>query len=321
MLLSILAGAAVAAATALAYWLWRKLRKKLEEEMRRQAGEFGDGEQSGEGDSEEGRRSSAAEQAERERRARAEQAKRDELLRSIVRSIDFSTQEMVSDRPLAGTKARQSLVPTRNFSVRPIRGVNEVPAVLPAGQMLDDDQFYGRLATNSLLMGEFQEYYGKARRILCAAFDRSGSMKEHGRAQWARGLCEALVDHCLSQQAEFWLIVFTNRIVGTYRVSDQASAKELKQKLGRILAPDGDTNVNLALDTMFDMIRDGHFAESRGLLVTDGTDAVNEERFRKRRQQEKVFLHTVSIAGDRDDLRRISDRYDQLGMFSETEDD
>lgn len=303
MLTTLLLGAAAA----LAYFLWKKFREKQEGEEQRQ-------QRNGRGDDDDPM--SGASPEERRRRAQEEEARRGELLRKIVKSVEFSTREIISDLPIPGTRPRQSIVPTSNFNVRPIKGVGEVSSLLPSSHLLDDDQFYGRLSTNSLMVSEYLEYYGNARHVLYAAFDGSGSMNEYGRVRWAISLCEALIDRCVEQQAEFILIVYSGEIKGVYRVHDRKSALELKRKLGVILSPDGGTDTVLALDTMFDMIKAAGLAEARGLLVTDGTESIEEGPILARRKKEKVFLHTVSIAGQRDDLRRISDRYDRLGMYS-----
>ena len=316
MFLSLLAGAAaLAAAAALAWRFWKKIRRNQEEEQQRQPGNFSGKHEGGNGFEEESEHSGPGQQ-ERERRAKEYWARKNELLQSIVRSIEFSTREVVSDIQIPGTLPRQSIVPTSNFNVRPMKGVGEFSSLLPSGHLFDDDQFYGRIAANSLLVAEYQEYYGNARRVLFAAFDGSGSMEKYGRVEWAIGLCEAIIERCVEQQAEFYLVVYSGVIKGVYRVHDRASAAALKGKLREVLHPDGGTDINLALNTIFDMIGSGKFSEARGLLVTDGTESVDEEQILHRRNSEKVFLHTVSIAGERDDLRRISNKFDQLAMNS-----
>ncbi|NTW22614.1 VWA domain-containing protein [Candidatus Falkowbacteria bacterium] len=315
MLLPLLAGAAaVAAAAALAWYLWKKIRNSQEEQQQEQSGFPGN---QGEGGGSRGdNQQSGPSQEERERRAREDMARKNELLRSIVKSIEFSTREVVSDIQLPGTLPRQSIVPTSNYNVRPIKGAGEFSSILPSAHMLDDEQFYGRLSANNLLVSEYHEYYGSGRRVLFAAFDGSGSMEKYGRAQWAIGLCEAIIDRCIEQQAELYLLVYSGVIKGVYHVFDRKSAEAVKRKLREILSPEGGTDINLALDTIFDMIKSGKFDEARALLVTDGTESVDEEHILQRRKTEKVFLHTVSIAGERDDLRRVSSRFDQLAMFS-----
>ncbi|NTU99264.1 VWA domain-containing protein [Candidatus Falkowbacteria bacterium] len=312
-MLSILAGAAaLAAIAALAYFLFKKVRKNQEEQGQ------GGSKRRNLMDSEEESDDPLSGMSPEERRRHEEQEaeKRKRLLDSVVQSIEFSTKELVSDQPISGAKSRQSLVPNANFNVRPIRGVQECPALLPSAHLLDDDQFYGRLATHGMMVGEYVEYYGKARRVLYAAFDGSGSMKEYGRYQWAMSLCEALIDRCIKQQAEFILIVYSGEIKGVYHIRTLKEAIEVKRKLVSILFPEGGTDIDLALGTIFDMIKESKFIDARALLVTDGTESVDERHILQRRQEENIFLHTVSIAGQRDDLRRVSNRYDQVGMFS-----
>lgn len=299
MLPLLLAGLAMAALGLFLYW---KLTK-------------GEGENSsssffGSGDSESG-----SDQSQNQNKLREERSRRNNLIDRLVDSIKFASREMVTQNQVQGSRPRKSIVPTGNYNVRPLRGVAEFASLLPSSHMLDDNHFYAQLATNKLMVGEFIEYHGKAHNTLVVAVDGSGSMENSGRVQWSMGLVERLIDRCIEIGAEMFFVVFSDYIRGSYHVFDKKSAEEIRGRLGSVLSPRGGTDINITLKKIFEIVDEGKFAEARILLVTDGTEGVDEENILKELSKRKIFLHTVCIAGEREDLKRISSEYDRLGMY------
>lgn len=243
-----------------------------------------------------------------------ERKRRNELLERVVHAVDFSTRELVTDTPQSGTQPRTSLTPTSYYNVRPIQSLSEIRSILPSGYILDDDQFYPKVINHQILVGEFQEFFGKAKKALVAMIDCSGSMREHGRSEWAFGLCDSLIDKCIRVQAEMILITFYDKIRGSYHVHNMETADKIRSQLSQILHPDGDTSIDLALETGLEVIKKEKFSEARMLLVTDGTQTVDVAEYGPRLRKGKIHLHTVCIAGDLKELEEISNRYDLLVM-------
>jgi uncharacterized protein with von Willebrand factor type A (vWA) domain len=300
--------ALAAAAVAAGYLLWKYFKKKMQPENGGWQWPW-----KGNGGADTGQ----ADREERERQRQLDnQRKQSELLEKIVASIQFSTTEIVSEEPIAGTEPERSSIPTSSYNVRPINSMDEFAMLLPSSQLLDDDQFYGQLAAKNLLVGEFQVYRGNAKKVLVALFDGSGSMEHHGRVQWAKSLCQRLIERCLSLNAELILIVFTREVRETHRIIDEASARKVLSRLDNILFPDGGTSIDTAIFAGCDLVEAGKFNEARALLVTDGEDdQIDVNAVKKRLTETNIALHTVCIANDRPDLSSISNRYNQLGMY------
>lgn len=298
MLIPLIAAGTIALATWLLYQLLKKNKKSSERKGFMSSGAKAKDNESGRGNYED------------------EQSRRKALIDVIVKSVEFAAKEMVTNKRMKGLRSRKSLVPNSNYNVRPIGNLNEFVSLLPQGHLMDDDHFYAKLASKKLMVGEFVEYYGKAKNTLIAALDASGSMEHYRRYEWAVGLVDRLIQRSIDLDAEIFLVVFTDYIRNVYHAHDKKTAEELRKNLPKILVPNGGTNINLALSKVFEIVAEGNFTEARVLLVTDGTEGVDEKMIAKEIEENNIFLHTVCIAGERKDLKKISNKYDRLGMFS-----
>lgn len=239
---------------------------------------------------------------------------REEMLHEVVLATEFSRieKERVSDAPGLGLKSRPSKIPGSNIQIRPIATLSEVASLLPTAQMLDDDLFYGRLASHSLNITEPLEYYGKSRKALLVLQDVSGSMRENERIAWARGLCSNLIDKCVKEGAEFILITFHSEPELKCHSVTRNEHREIKKRIPDMLVAEGGTDISLAIRCALEVIQKEKLDEARILLVTDGTEMINDQGVLNLVRNRHVFLHTVCIAGDHEQLRKASDRYDLL---------
>ncbi len=243
----------------------------------------------------------------------------DELIQKVVDGVVFTTKQMVIGEKKVGTERVESEIPADDIEVRKMRGLSELPKVLPRSHALSDDMFYGMAATNKLPVIQHIEKrdltepeYGKARNVLLVLQDISGSMKKDDRLPWSIRLNQKLIDKCIEQGAEYVLIPFESYPYDPVRASSKEELEELKMKLNRVIYDsEGGTSFDEVLLAAVGFLEREQFAEKRIILVTDGEDSISDEVV-NRLKESGANLHSIVIAGENSDLRHISDKYDVL---------
>jgi len=246
----------------------------------------------------------------------------DELIQKVVDGVVFTTKQMVIGEKKVGTKRVESEIPADDIEVRKMRGLSELPKVLPGSHALPDDIFYGMAATNKLPVVQHIETrdltepeYGKAHNVLLVLQDISGSMEENDRLSWSIRLNQKLIDKCIEQEAEYVLIPFSNYPYDTVRASTREELEGLKRRVDEIIYDSGGgTSFDNVLLAVVDILERERFAEKRIILVTDGEDSISDDVV-NRLKKSGANLHSIVIAGENSYLRSISDKYDVLREY------
>jgi len=245
---------------------------------------------------------------------------REDLINKVVRAIQLSERMARVVREVkVGERVEPSMVPTNLISVGPIGRMEDFRSALPSERAMPDDIQMARLASKTTLVRGFEQRidimeaeYGVLKNVLLVVQDVSGSMQKNNRASWSVSLNERLIDRCVEQEADYILVPFNEVPRNPFVAKDEEEKLSLKKLLPRILAPDGNTDISAALWAAMDILEEGKYGKGRIVLVSDGDNAVDVGRLRERLTALKVELHTVFIAGDNNDLRKLSDRYDTL---------
>ena len=307
-----LGAAAAALATALWYLLRRQSEKQQQPSQEPNAHRRTDPQQEGRPGAKSGGTRAAPQPVVRRRTAAAI----DEIVGRLTFASGFAKMKDVK----VGETLVPSHIPSDEIHIRPIRDVSEIAQVPIDSLVLDDDRFFVDLAAQSLPVLEYQkrvdvteEVAEVPRKVLVLVIDRSGSMGEHGRAEWAQGFCDAAIRKAVREKAEVALLAFDERPRHWQVAKDEAACDQLRRELPRLLAPDGGTNVSAALDTTLEFLDDPSFSERKIELVTDGVDIeLNVHHYRKRLADIGATLDTVCLAEENASLHALSMHYDML---------
>jgi hypothetical protein len=246
--------------------------------------------------------------------------KNDEV-KAIAGRIKFSTGPVVTAHVKVGDRLEAVDFPADHVDIRPMQSVtsDEMRRLLPSAVAMDEDVFFGRLATHDLPVIEhqarvdvFRDVVEEPRNILVVLQDVSGSMRDFNRIDWAATLGGHLIDRALVGKAEVALLPFANVIHDWIRAQTVDELTQLKKDLARYLRADGGTDIAAALSAGFMFVSDPTFTERKLILVTDGTESVDVQSVRATLKNLRAQLYVVCIGKENDSLKAAADEYHLL---------
>lgn len=244
----------------------------------------------------------------------------DEAIRRIVDRLQFATGQVIRKQVKMGEETRESIVPTDEVVIRPMRSEAELSRALTGAHAQDDDQFYGAVAARSVPITAYQEQVGlyedivePTRNVVIIIQDVSPSMKVEERIVWAIALDQAIIGKAETQKAEVHLLPFGNSLGNWLSAKTDEERRDLKQNLGsRLFYIDG-TDIGNALLEGIRFVSDPSFTERKIVLVTDGTTVFDAESVKVALDEIGAELHTVCTGPSNSQLEHISTHYDHLG--------
>lgn len=257
----------------------------------------------------------------------------DQLIERIVTGVKFATKTAIVDQEVVGTEVVSSMVPADDIGIRPMSSPSELPRVLLGQQALPDDMYYGLMARNQLQVTEHiahrdltKPVFGPARNVLLSLSDISTSMQTmdaagNSKAGWSIRLNQRLAQRCQEEEAEFILCPFNHGIFATHRGKGREELDRLRFNVPSILGLQGGTSIQQALTDAISLLKDEGFTEARILLITDGEDNIDALALKAMLDEAHISLHTVVLFNHREDLRSISDRYDELSPVGKVTND
>lgn len=245
---------------------------------------------------------------------------------AIVQQVSFSERK-VSIRKKIGDESVPSNIPTGDIEIQKMRDLSDLPKALPGHLAADDDIFYPNLATGNVFIQqpvEFQGVYADQffapRKIYRISQDVSGSTRGD-RIAWSRMLDYLLLRKARNAGADFLLTTFTDSIVESVSATseDMSTFDKANAFINHNIAADGGTNINLAiLDQLRQIEEENEKAKAKQdaqiIIVTDGTEGINEKLITQKIKDNQVKLHTVVLGKRHDQLKRVSDKYHFLDI-------
>lgn len=170
----------------------------------------------------------------------------------------------------------KSMFPTNDIQPVPISSVEQVTDVLPEQLMMDDDNFYGQLAQDELLV--MQPYTRTVeRKTLHILMDISTSMTEMmksgmPRHSWSRGITVSLLAKAVNGEASYMLRQFAGKQYNLIKITTPEQAKALMDQLMASSANGDGTNILGALEAACKDVRAHKSPDGIAdiLLITDG---------------------------------------------------
>lgn len=248
----------------------------------------------------------------------------DALIQKIVNSVRFASAHAVIRQEVVGHREEPSMTPADDVRVRQMRGIGELPRVLPQTHGLDDEVYYGMVARSQLpvtehikRVGIVEDIIGEATNVLLVMVDVSGSMEfdddtDNPRIRWAIKLCEKLVDRCLKEKAVYILSAFGTQIYRKIKANGPEELNLLRDQVRYFLHVGGGTAIHNSVLEGIDLLKEEGFTEARILLVTDGDDEIDMHELRSNLDEASVTLDTVCVGNSRPDLAAISGNYWEL---------
>lgn len=246
----------------------------------------------------------------------------------IVKEIKFFQKRIVV-RHKIGEEPVASKIPTGDMEIEPIKGFDDLPQALPGELGSDDDMFYAKVATKNILMqqpieyeGIYEDKYFQVRKTLRGLQDCSGSTKGD-RIVWSKILNYLLVEKSQKESAELSITTFTNFPEHTITATpeDQKSYTKVKSFIDDIY-DHGGTSINNAMINELEIIEKEnkehkHIQDTQIVLITDGTEGIEEEVIKQKMKDNKVTLHTVILGESNSQLKSVSDKFHYLNIAGE----
>jgi uncharacterized protein with von Willebrand factor type A (vWA) domain len=244
----------------------------------------------------------------------------DEAIRKIVNRLQFATGQVIRKQVKVGEETRESIIPTDEVVIRPMRSEAELSRALTGAHAQEDDQFYGAVAARSVPITAYQEQVGlyedivePTRNVVIIIQDVSPSMKEENRIHWAVALDQAIIGKAEDQKAEVHLLPFGSRTGEWLSAKTDEERHDLRINLGRRLHYIDGTAIGYALLEGIRFVSDPSFTERKIVLVTDGTTIFDAESVKVALDEIGAELHTVCTGPSNSQLQHISTHYDHLG--------
>lgn len=250
-------------------------------------------------------------------------------IQNVTNQIQFSEKRAYLSRKI-GEKTIPSKIPTDEIEIRNMQNISELPKALSGDLGADDDLFYAKIATNNILITQpieridvIEEKNVLRQKILRLVVDVSGSTKGERNA-WNRILCKLLLHKANKFNAEYSLTTFDS----VPQKHDSGSSRNEMQKLQSFIDSSvvvlGGTNINAALKYEIDLIKKdneetGVKQDTQIVLVTDGTEGINEDFVSKALKQEQVILHSVLLGNEHQQLKNVSNKYHHVFIPSKQE--
>lgn len=249
-----------------------------------------------------------------------------EQILNIVNNISFFEKHVII-RKKVGEEKVNSDIPTDDIEIQQISGINEVPRALPSELAAEDEVFYLRAATNKMFKQQPIEYQGVyedfkvvLRKTLRVLQDVSGSTRGQ-RIAWSQILNLLLAKKARDCDAELSITLFNNEPKDT--ITATADKSDTYQKARRFINDNifsnGGTDINKAI--IYELA--GIEAENKKLkylqntqiiLITDGTEGVDEAFIKGQLLANQVKLHTVILGESNNKLKSVSDKYHYLDV-------
>lgn len=197
--------------------------------------------------------------------------------------------------------------PAAKMEMVQVMDVSELTSLSPDQLALDDDSFYMRLATQTLMRPQYSEVYVTTRKRLYVLLDISPSMfgpkgimsDGNERDTWARGLVVSLLQDAADGNAEYFFRQFADETYRQYSARNEEEAEALLSRIANKPEQASGTNIGKALLVAVKDIRSQPLDPtyvSHVLLITDGDD----QRGLKRADivkalGKKIKLHVVLV--------------------------
>lgn len=201
--------------------------------------------------------------------------------------------------------------PTADMEPEPMGSIDQLPSTLPEYQLESEDQYYGRLAQQDMLVQQSYEE-NVNQKLLYILLDVSGSMDTpmvNGlpRHVWARGVTVNLLLKAVDGQAKYFLRTFDSRPHDLSQATTPAEADHLVDFILNSAFSGGGTNIEVAITTAINDIRTkgGDISQSEVLLISDGESPMDVDEI-QRRLGSDIRLHIVLLGNADSALRRIA---------------
>ncbi len=242
----------------------------------------------------------------------------------IVNQVTFSERN-ISVPKKVGEDIQETNVPNGDFEILPLRNVSDLVRILPSELNKEEEMFYASLASGQLLKVQpveridvFDDRYLRPRRMLRGLQDVSWSMLGE------RIACSQLLESLLSlkaqkSHADMMIRSFSNSPKDFISASpdEQISYNVVRFFIDKQLKlyKDG-TNINSAMMYELDLIEEEnklldlkHAPQNQLVLITDGTEGINEKVILEKMKANNVVLHTVILGKNHEQLKRVSNKY------------
>ncbi len=215
------------------------------------------------------------------------------------------------------TKRQQVPVkyPTNSIVPQSMSDMDQLPGILPEQLMLDDDEFYSRLAQNDLTILQSHDTVVD-RKTLHILMDASGSMKEAigklRRSIWARGVTLNLLLKAMRGDSQYLFRAFTAVPHELHSVFNQKQAGALMDTILGTNFEDGDTQILIAIKQAVQDIRNLNkgVGMSDILIITDGQDTnIKNSGMIKQLLGNDIRLHVASIGVESEQLKQAATSY------------
>ncbi len=245
---------------------------------------------------------------------------------AIVHQVAFSERK-VSIHKKIGEEMVATNIPTGDIDIRRIEQLSDLPKALTSDLGAEDDIFYPKLASNQILMqqpiayeGVYAEQFFAPRRIYRVSQDVSGSTKGD-RIAWSRMLDYLLMRKARAVGADFLLTTFTDKILDSVSATgeDILTFDTANAFIDDAIRADGGTDINMAILDQLESIEKENMTskakqDAQIILVTDGTEDIEEKLIAEKLKENQVKLHTVILGKSHNQLKRVSDKYHFLDI-------
>jgi len=173
--------------------------------------------------------------------------------------------------------------PTADMDIVPLNDLSQLPTVLPADLVLDDDQFYGKLVEGGLMRPEYSETSTESKRLYIL-WDVSPSMRDlmrmpdgetGSRDTWARVVIMSQLVDAVEGRAEYLLRPFSQYPHDLRSAFTSAEAGELLLWIINNSEEGDFTHIGTAIEAAVKDIRERKNSGtpmSDILCITDGAD-------------------------------------------------
>ncbi len=240
-------------------------------------------------------------------------------IQNVAKQIQFSEKRAHMSRKV-GEEVIPSKIPTNEIEIRNMQNISELPKALSGDLGADNDLFYAKVATNSILITQsieridvIEEKSILRKKILRLVVDVSGST-DGERNAWNRVLCKLLLHKARGNNAEYSLTTFDDNPQQHDSGLPTKEMQKLQSFIDSSVVVLGGTDINKALQYEINLIHEEN--ESIGLkqdtqivLITDGTEGINEGFVSNALKQEQIILHTVLLGTEHKELKKVSNKY------------
>ncbi|MDO8558559.1 MAG: hypothetical protein Q7S09_05260 [bacterium] len=248
-----------------------------------------------------------------------------ETVRRVARALSDQDLELARiaatqsdiDFQLETQAERQAVqYPTSDMEPAPLTAIEQFPDILPEQMLMDDEEFYLRLAENDLLILQSHETHVD-QKLLYILLDISPSMNEpmtsgYPRHIWARGVIVNLLLKAMAGKAKYFMRYFDS---GPEKLQQILTSQEAEQLLDKLLSSHSvgsGTHIFSAFAQAVKDIRElgGDVSRSEILLITDGEDnSMDNTETVKDLMGKDIRLHAVLIGTDSKSLKQVAQTY------------